>query len=237
MAGRVIEFDVEKLIGKLDILQKVQLPYAGNRALNKWAYAFSKQQYPQDVQDIFDRPVPRTTSAANYKVEGLEATIFIKDILDKGQSAAAYLYPVSSEDGSGRKAALDTRFTKYLRKLPDKRRLDGYAVPNLGSSGIRLNQYGNVSPGQYQQIIAGLNNKSGVSGGYRYISVPLNGSSNLSPGIYRVKGRGRPENLFNYTRTQPTVPTIFDLARLARDHAELELPTLLSNALRQALNR
>jgi len=237
MANRVIEFDVEALIGKLDVLQKVQLPYAGSQALRKWAYSFTREQYKQDVRDIFENPVPRTTNAAFYKVEGLEATISISQEGAKGQSAAAYLYPVSAEDAAGRKPALDTRFTKFLRKLPDKRRLDGYAIPNFGSSAIRLNQYGNVSPGQYQPIVAGLNTNSGQSGGYRYISVPLNARNNLSPGIYRVKGRGIPENLFNYTRTQPTVPTIFDLARFADEDAQLKLPSLISNALQQALNR
>jgi len=237
MANQSIEWDVEKLIGKLNVIEKVQIPYAANRALNQWAYAFAKKQLPQEMRDAFERPVPRTLSSGRYEVKGMEARIYIADIKDKGQSAASYLYPVSAQDSRGRKPALDTRFVKFLRKLPPGRGITSntYAVPNFESPGIRLNQYGNVSPGQYQQIVSGLNNKNGQSGGYRYISVPLGTRNNLSPGIYRVKSRGTPENLFNYTRTQPKVPTIFDMLRYAEDHASLELPKLLQKSLRQAL--
>jgi len=237
MANQSIEWDVEALIGKLNIIEKVQIPYAANKALQQWAYAFAKKELPREMRDAFENPVPRTLSSGRYEVKGMEARIYIADIQDKGQSAASYLYPVSTQDSRGRKAALDTRFVKFLRGLDTNRKISAktYAVPNFESPAIRLNQYGNVSPGQYQQIVAGLRNKSGTSGGYRYLSIPPGSKNNLSPGVYRVKGRGRPENLFNYTTTQPTVPTIFDLVRFAEDHASLELPNLLSKSLRQAL--
>ena len=237
MANQSIEWDVEKLIGKLNVIEKVQIPYAANRALNQWAYAFAKKELPREMRDAFERPVPRTLSSGRYEVKGMEARIYIADIQDKGQSAASYLYPVSAQDSRGRKPALDTRFVKFLRGLDTGRRITDktYAIPNFESPGIRLNQYGNVSPGQYQQIVSGLQNKNGQSGGYRYLSIPSGSRSNLSPGIYRVKGRGNPVNLFNYTTKQPTVPTIFDMVRYAEDHASLELPGLLSKSLRQAL--
>jgi len=237
MANQSIEWDVEKLIGKLNVVEKVQIPYAANKALQQWAYSFAKKELPREMRDAFERPVPRTLSSGRYEVKGMEARIYIADIQDKGQSAASYLYPVSAQDSRGRKAALDTRFVKFLRGLDTGRRITDktYAVPNFSSPAIRLNQYGNVSPGQYQQIVAGLRNKSGTSGGYRYLSIPPGSKNNLSPGVYRVKGRGRPENLFNYTTNQPTVPTIFNLIQYAEDSASLELPKLLQKSLRQAL--
>jgi len=237
MAGQSIEWDVEALIGKLNVIEKVQIPYAANRALNQWAYQFAKKELPREMRDAFERPVPRTLNSGQYEVKGMEARLYIKDIEDKGQSPKAYLYPVSAQDSRGRKAALDTRFVKFLRGLDANRKIDAktYAIPNFESPGIRLNQYGNVSPGQYQQIRTGLANTSGVSNGYRYISVPPGSRSNLSPGVYRVKGRGNPVNLFNYTTKQPKVPTIFDMKLYVEDSASLELPKLLQKSLRQAL--
>ena len=242
MAGQNIEWDVEKLIGRLNVIEKVQIPYAGERALRQWAHAFAKKELPREMRDAFDNPVPRTTSSPRYEVKGLEARIYIADIQDKGQSAARYLYPVSAQDTRAAKPALDTRFVKFLRGLEPgnsarARRItpNTYAVPNFSSPAIRLNQYGNVSPGQYQQVVAGLSNRNGQSGGYRYLSIPPGSRSNLSPGVYRVKGRGRPENLFNYTTKQPKVQPNFDMRLYAEDYASLELGKLLSKSLRQAL--
>jgi hypothetical protein len=237
MANQSIEWDVESLIGKLNIIEKVQIPYAANRALNQWAYAFSKKELPREMRDAFERPVPRTLNSGKYEVKGMEARLYIKDIEDKGQSPKAYLYPVSTQDSRGRKAALDTRFVKFLRGLNANRKIDAktYAIPNFESPGLRLNEYGNVSPGQYQQIRTGLANTSGVSNGYRYISVAPGARNNLSPGIYRVKGRGNPVNLFNYTTRQPKVKAIFDMKLYVEDSASLELPKLLQKSLRQAL--
>ena len=242
MAGQNIEWDVEKLIGDLNVIEKVQIPYAAERALNQWAYAFAKKELPREMRDAFNNPVPRTTSSAGYEVKGLEARIYIKDIQDKGQSAASYLYPVSTEDSRAAKPALDTRFVKFLRGLPDgskgrTRRItpNTYAIPNFESPAIRLNQYGNVSPGQYSSIVTGLSNQSGQSGGYRYLSIPPGSRSNLSPGVYRVKGRDNPQNLFNYTTKQPRVQPNFDMRLYAEDFADLELGKLLSKSLRQAL--
>ena len=44
-----IDFDVEKLIGKLDIIQKTQLPFAANQALKRFGHLF-KHQLASQVQ-------------------------------------------------------------------------------------------------------------------------------------------------------------------------------------------
>ena len=41
-----IDFDVEKLIGKLDIIQKTQLPFAANQALKRFGHLFKHQLLP-----------------------------------------------------------------------------------------------------------------------------------------------------------------------------------------------
>jgi hypothetical protein len=75
--------------------------------------------------------------------------------------------------------------------------------------GVRKNAYDNMSPGQYQQVLAGL--KVGTGAGkqgskWRYISIPDNRKKprpgGLKPGIYRVK-TGEVQLLFTYARKQP----------------------------------
>ena len=82
--ARTIEFDVEALIGKLDVLQKVQLPYAGNRAL--WALKPKLRGALQDeMRSRFRAPVPLTLNSPFLRIDGLEMTVSIKpDKVAKG---------------------------------------------------------------------------------------------------------------------------------------------------------
>lgn len=236
MANKYVQFDLQPIYDDLLINAKQQAKYAAEQALKQFSYTFAKRQLPEDFKRFFDRPVPRTTNSGGYEAKGLESRIYIKDLDDKGQSPAKYLYPVSSDDGSG-KPALDTRFVKGLRRLGfDSRRITGgtYAIPNLNSPYLETNKYGNVKPSIYANALQGLKTPSGKRAGYRYVSVPPGTRSNLAPGLYRVKGRGNLENLFNYTTTQPKVPTLFNLAAMVQQDLDENYGNYFSKALRRA---
>jgi len=233
-----IKWDVEDLIGKLNIVQKTQIPYAGAQAMKRFAYLFSREQVPKEMQDVFRAPVPLTLKSVKYKADGLTATFTVKQKVPKGNAPGKYLYPVSSEDASGRKPIYDTRFTNGLRKKGIVG--DGYwPVPFLSGRGVSITN-GRMRPGQYGDVLRGLDRKEPGKGGYRYISIPDNrsrrpASGGLSDGIYRIKGRNDVQMLFTYARTQPTVPTIFDLRQYALDYGNEVLPSLLSKALERAM--
>ena len=76
-----IDFDVEKLIGKLDIIQKTQVPFAANQALKRFGHLFKSQLLPNKFNDEFDapdgfgKPVPRTLNAAQYEADGMTLTV------------------------------------------------------------------------------------------------------------------------------------------------------------------
>ena len=99
--ARTIEFDVEALIGKLDVLQKVQLPYAGNRAL--WALKPKlRTVLQQEMLQRFRAPVRLTLNSPFMRIDGLEMEVSIKpDKVAKGNDPASYLYPVTAESGRG----------------------------------------------------------------------------------------------------------------------------------------
>ena len=87
-----IDFDVEKLIGKLDIIQKTQVPFAANQALKRFGHLFKTQLLPNKFNDEFTapdgygKPVPRTLNAALYEADGMTLRLSIKSDSGKGAS-------------------------------------------------------------------------------------------------------------------------------------------------------
>lgn len=238
--ARTIEFDAQALIGSIDALRGAQLPFAGNRALRQLGF-FLRADLQKEMRDKFENPVPFTINSPRYRVDGLELTVSISKDGAKGQDPARYLYPVTAEGGvGGSKPAYITRFTRAVRALGI---VDAsyYAIPFLQGRGVRVNAYGNMTPGQYQQTLQGL--KTGVGAGrrgsqWRYFSVPDNRKAgkrgNLKPGIYRAKTNDV-QLLFTYARRQPTVPVLFDFEGVVRERSQTLLPSLLSKALDNAL--
>jgi hypothetical protein len=165
-----IEFDAEQIIGKLNELQKVQIPTAGALALNKAVYAAS-QELKAQAQSRFNNPVPLTYSSFLYKKatpETLEAKIFIRDDVPKGNSPSRYLLPQIYGGLHYR-----TRFQRALGYTPNPEDGSPILAPNrimipTGSSAVRRNQYGNMSPGQYTQILSSIRNES--SAGNKVVS-------------------------------------------------------------------
>jgi hypothetical protein len=241
--ARTIEFDVDALIGKVDALRGAQLPYAGNQALKQLGFQL-RGELQREMRDKFENPVPFTISSPRYRVDGLELTVSISKDGAKGQDPARYLFPVTAEGGGvgGGKPAYITRFTRAVRALGV---VDAsyYAIPFLKGRGVRLNAYGNMSPGQYQQVLQGLRTGTGAGkqgSQWRYFSVPdgrkggASGRGRLKPGIYRAKSNDV-QLLFNYARKQPTVPVLFDFEGVVTRRSQEILPSLLSKALDDAL--
>lgn len=242
MARQYIDFDVNEILGELDLFQRKELPYAASQALKKTAYEIAKTYLPRDMEDLFDRPVSFTVNSVKSDTKGLVATFTVKDDRSKGQSPAEYLYPVSTQDTTGKKDALETRFSRGLKKAGV---ISGnyWPVPFPDSRGLRIiGSTGNVSPGQYQQVLSGVLGPNHIQGGYRHFSIPDQRgkgkakSNPLKDGIYRVKGDDV-QLLFQYARTQPQTRTIFDFVGFTYDHAADILPGHLEKALQRAVGR
>ena len=107
-------------------------------------------------------------------------------------------------------------------------------VPAIGSKNVRLNKYGNMSPGQFTQIIAALENSSSAGGGswqgkggvnYVYFNQTMVDEKrlrNTKPGIFRLKGR-------ELSRVMTEIPTPtntgkFKFFDIGRQIAETEFP-------------
>ena len=241
MARQFIQFDVKDMLHELDILERKELPYAAGVALKQAAYQIAKQLLPGDMKDVFDKPVGRTLRSIKYGVDDVTATFEVSDDRSGGQSAAEYLYPVSTDDSRSAKAAFTTQFTRGLRKTGIIG-ANRWAVPYMPGRGVRISSVtGNMSPGQYSQVLTALTGPNRTQGGYRHFSVPdqrsKKNTSALPEGIYRVKGDNDVQLLFTYAKQQPKTPALFDFPGYAADHAEDILPSLLTKSLRRATGR
>ena len=148
MAVQSVEFDLDHMIGKIDRLQYLEVPYAASVAVNRVA-VLAKDAIRAEMPRAFDRPVPFTLNSLYMKASSktnLEAEVGLRDFAPKGNPASKYLAP---QIYGG--PAYATRFQKSLRfngiLAPNR-----YAIPTQ-SDNLRVNQYGNVSPGMYTEIL------------------------------------------------------------------------------------
>lgn len=230
--ARSIEFDARRVLGRLNALQSTQINYAGGQALKQLGWDLRAHHRQWMSSGGFENPVPFTLSSPRYRADGLELYFSISTDGAKGQDPARYLYPVSTQDGGGRKPVYQTRFAKFLQK-------DGitrlHPIANIGGRGVRTNGFDNMVPGQYTQVKAGLKNRQGSA----YFSVPDNRSTrrtpaHLRPGIYQRKARTI-DRLFAYVAEVPTVSAKYDFFGLTSSYAQSQFPALLSKALDRAI--
>ena len=171
MTTSQITFNPEELIGKINELEKVLLPRAATNALHKAVFETTKE-LSSEAKNRFTSPVPFTLKSFLYKKpvavgnNSIEASVFIRDDAAKGNPPAKYLQGVMG----GQPNIYPTRFQRMLRRLPDRA-----SNPNrdaLGNQGsilsageimvptssrkVRRNQYGNMTPAQYTQILTDL---------------------------------------------------------------------------------
>ena len=258
MAGRTITFDADDLIKDLDIIRRVQMPFVASWALNQLGPKIRKLHQVEMARD-FNNPVPFTTNSPRWGASGyqpwtrstkqnLEMGIWISEDGAKGQDPARYLFPQVQEPGRSRKQVYVTRFSKALRR---RGALEGaeYALPIRGSSAARLNSYGNISPGQYTQVLYAIGamtdfvarragqSKRGPSKEYFVVpTTPAPGArkSNLTPGIYRRKS----DSITMLFKTLPEAPDVspkYDFYGSTVGWAEDYFPELVQKKLNEVM--
>lgn len=210
----VIETEgLEKIVNKIEDLEKQQLPFATAKALNKTAEDIKNTEVKQ-MQSSFDSPTPYTLNSLYIKYANKQdqsATVGFKDKSQagKGNASTNFIYP---QVKGGRRHL--KRFESALRNigvLP----LGMFIVPG---SACPLDAYGNIPPSFIVQILSyfrafgeqgyranitdkrkaalakGSKRKSKVTMGHKYFVSSGKGSSSglfgfhtqhLPPGIYK----------------------------------------------------
>jgi hypothetical protein len=179
-----IEFDPKNIIGKITELQRIQIPRAGALALNQAVFA-TTQELKSQAKNTFNNPVPFTQNAFLYRKaspELLEAKIFIRDEAPKGNPPAKYLLP-QIYGGKYYPTRFQGALLNTVVELSNGRssqvgQRGKVMLANLRSPKTRVNQYGNMSSGQYTQILSAL--RGNVSSADIY-GRPGTGEASLNP--------------------------------------------------------
>lgn len=194
-----IEFNPEKVIGKITELQRIQIPRAGAIALNQAVYSASRELKSQ-AGKIFNQPVPFTVNSFLYKKaeekgESIEAKIFIRDEAPKGNPPSKYLAPqlIGPQMSGGthyltrfQGALLNTVVQNATGRNVQVGQRGKMMIPNLQNKMTRINKYGNMRPAQYSEILSALKgniSSADIYGVRRQGEAPANDQS-LSKYIY-----------------------------------------------------
>lgn len=226
-----INFDAEKLIGKLDLLEKTQLPFAATQALKVFGFKIAKEILPEQFSKVFDapdgtgKPVPRTLRAIGYHVDGQTLTLKVNDKKDKGLSPKEYLY--SALLGG---QVTQTAFSAGVRAITDR-----YPIPahgNLRALG-QYSAYGDIKSSYAATVLSGLRKKGTTSRGERFVATGGSDSGAMKANrIYRIKG-----DRFIPIATLVGSPTRLDPAIPYRPFVEKQAKRLLPSILAKQLER
>ncbi len=146
-----ITFDVNPMVRRLDAIKAVQVPFAASLALNRVARD-ARKELREQMKAKFRNPVPFTLNSVYVKSStksNLAAEVGLKEFATKGNPASKYLLPQITGG-----PAYATRFQKSL-KIKGILASNEYAIPTQ-SDELRFNQYGNIRPSQYTEILYSL---------------------------------------------------------------------------------
>ena len=225
--GKSVTFNVDRLIRKLDILQKSHLPKAAEQALKSFGFD-ARQLLQKEMQDKYSEVTPYTLRSPYFKQNGLELLIGISD-KGRGVSPRSYLGPTDSSRGAGRNEVQPTSFAGALRA---RYGIDQIPVPVRSSrAGSQfIDKRGNVKPRKVQRLLDQLENPG--QGREDYFLIKPGQSSHLSAAIYR-RYRVKSANLSAVfaLKDQVTQKPTINFEKTVMDAARKELPALIERKL------
>jgi len=229
--GASVTFNVDKLIKKLDIIQKSHLPKAAEQALKSFGFD-ARELLQKEMQDKYGAVTPFTLRSPYFKQNGLELLIGISDKAN-GVAPNRYLAPTDRSQGAGRKPVQPTSLAGALRA---RYGIDDIPVPVRSSrAGSQfLDQRGNLKSRKVQRLLDQLENPG--QGREDYFLIKPGQSSHLSGGIYR-RYRLKTANLSNvFTfKSQVSQQPTLDFKGVLLEAARKELPVLIQKKLDRLL--
>ena len=233
--GASITFNVDKLIKKLDIIQKSHLPKAAEQALKSFGFD-ARELLQKEMQDKYGAVTPFTLRSPYFKLQsGMGRYELLLGISDKANGVAPnrYLAPTDRSQGAGRKPVQPTSLAGALRA---RYGIDDIPVPVRSSrAGAQfIDKRGNLKSRKVQRLLDQLQNPG--QGREDYFLVKPGQSSHLSGGIYRryrVKSANL-SNVFTFKSQVSQQPTL-DFEGVLLEAARKELPVLIQKKLDRLL--
>lgn len=231
-----IKSNLREVENSLDGLARQQLPFAASQAVNRLARQ-AIEDLKTEMKKVFDRPTPYALNAFYWTKatkRSLAAEIRAKDGFGKGTPAWKFLGP---EVFGG------TRRMKRFERALEAHGLGGFTVPGRGA---RLNQYGNISQGQIEQILSALgvepvgSNRTARSARRKgrkletYFIAHAKSDGSLL-GIYKIVGSGHVEPVLVFTRRALSYSERFPFRETVRASFSRNRDRMFSEALADAI--
>ena len=228
--GKSVTFNVDKLIKKLDLIQKIHVPKAAEQALK--SFGFDVRELLQDeMRKEYESPSAYTLRSPYFKQDGLTLTVGISDKRNSGLAPNQFLAPTDASYGRGRRPVAPTSLDgAMLRRYG----ITDIAVPVESSRAGRrfLNSKGALRSRSVQNLLDQLGNPEQSK--EQYFVIRPGDSSSLKPGIfmrYRIKGSISQAFVFAKQKQTPSI----DYHAVILKAAEKHLPKLIQSKLAKLL--
>ena len=228
--GASITFNVDKLIRKLDIIEKSHLPKASEQALKSLGFDL-REVLQKEMEQEYESPSTYTLRSPYFRQDGMTLTVGISDKARNGLSPAQYLAPTNKNGGRFRKPAAPTS-------------LDGAMLARFGIKDIAvpvetsragsqfLNAKGGLRSRKVQYLLDQLSAPG--TGREQYFVVKPGSGSRLTPGVFRrYRVKGEISAAFVFAKQQQTAK--IDYHGVIRKAAEERLPKLIQSKLAKLL--
>jgi hypothetical protein len=211
---------VEELTQRFNHLLPQQIQFSALKAIDRLADK-TKSRLFSEMHSVFDRPTPYTLGALRMthpSMSNLSAEVGFKDLWSK--RSVKYLTPQVEGGGRGVKG-----FELMLQQRVTVTNLrGGFSVYPKGTTfvpgpGARMDVYGNMSPGQIQQIIAGLRAMTDMWSNTTRRSKARNKRTGVyvaTPKAIWFVDKGKMVPLLIVTKTRPMYRKRFDFYEVAR---------------------
>jgi hypothetical protein len=232
---------IDRLREEFSSLLPRQIRFAALQAVDRTVDKTRDRMY-SEMHKAFDRPTPYTLRALRKKAptwQTLQGEVGFKE--PWAPRAVKYLEP-EVEGGPRKVKGFELAIQQRVTTMNPQGQRGVYPVGTtfVPGRGARLNAYGNISPGQIQQILSGLQAQQD-----RYANeTPASRKRAKRTGHYWATQRGiwfvsgqRMEMVLVATKTKPSYPVRYPFYSLAGRFADQTFPGEFEVALREALEK
>ena len=236
MAEKVLQFDEKALLGELNNIERVLLPRASYLSLNRAVFD-ARVRLQQEAKSRFKNVSRLTNSSFLYEKpkqigSSLEASVFIRPYIPKGNAPARYLAPQIYGGLAYR--------TRFQRALEQSQTYIGRDSEPILSRDKIMSPLKKLSPRTYSTIAGQMRGTSKPKNKrYFYIGDKIqraaskNGKKAPKKGIYYRASKNNRINMVMFERDTPTYTGKFNFF----DYAEDEVARSFKKNLLQELKR
>ena len=228
--GKSVTFNVDKLIKKLDLIEKVHVPKAAEQALKSFGFDV-RELLQREMQETYRSPSSYSLRSAFFRQEGMTLTVGISDKAISGLAPNQFLAPTDATHGRGRRPVAPTSLDGAMLA---RYGIKDIAVPVESSRAGRrfLNSKGALRSRSVQNLLDQLGNPEQSK--EQYCVIRPDDSSSLKPGIFRrYRIKGSISQAFVFAKQQQTAK--LDNHGVIIKAAEKQLPRLIQSKLSRLL--